>query len=127
VDISEIDFSALVRAKEALQAAVEIQRPSELERDGGIQRFEFTFELAWKTMRKVLIALGRANVSGSPKPILRDAFSEGLIDSIDLWFGFLDARNRSAHIYNETTAQEVWQRAKGFPAEVDKLIVACKR
>lgn len=109
-------------ALETLRKAVERPPASELERDGVIQRFEYSFEMAWKSIRAVLAALGRAEVSGSPRPLLRDAHQEGWIQDLDEWFRFLDARNESTHSYHQLTANEVHQAAIRFPKAAGELL-----
>src|SRR5580692_5748775 len=89
----EIDLSSYERALASLRAAFEAPPRSDLERDGAIQRFAYTFERCWKFIRRYLRAMGRAEVSASPRPLLRDALEEHLIDDIDPWFDFLEARN----------------------------------
>lgn len=113
--LAHTELEKLERALLSLEAAVAKSPENDLERDGAIQRFEFTFELAWKTMRRYLKSLGRVEVSGSPKPVLRDALAEGLINDLDAWFEFLEARNASTHIYNEAQARDVFLIAQRFP------------
>ncbi|MFH0800327.1 MAG: nucleotidyltransferase substrate binding protein [Pseudomonadota bacterium] len=114
VDLKELDLENFEKAVKTLADAVQRGSLSDLERDGVIQRFEYTFELAWKTLRRVLLALGRANVSASPKPVLRDAVEEGLIEKVSAWFEFLEARNLSAHIYSQEEAEKVLAKAREF-------------
>ena len=121
------DPKPLERALATLKEALAVKRPTKLERDGIIQRFEYTFELSWKTIRHFLVALGRVDVSGSPKPIFRDALGEGLIADPEPWFDFLDARNLSTHIYSEQQARSVLKAARRFPRYVEHLLVELKR
>jgi hypothetical protein len=51
----------------------------------------------------------------------------GLITDVDLWFGFLEARNKSSHTYNEDIAKEVLESARSFLMEAQKLIVDLKK
>ena len=109
-----LDFTPLEKAIRSLDAAFMRPPQNDLERDGTIQRFEFTFELCWKSIRKLLHGFGKTEVSASPKPIFRDALEENLISDIQLWFEFLEARNNIAHVYNEKQAQQVFEVAKRF-------------
>jgi len=68
-----LDFTPLARALQTLQEAQARPPQNDLERDGVIQRFEYTFELCWKSIRKALLFFGRSEVSGSPRPLFRDA------------------------------------------------------
>ena len=93
---------------------------SRLEKDGIIQRFEFTFELSWKLMQVVLTDQHK-QVYGV-KTVIRESAKLGLVDSPIKWFGFLDARNLTAHAYKQKTADEVLKKAKKFGIIVKKLI-----
>lgn len=120
--MSKIGFTALDSALKKFEEAIQKVTVSELERDGVIQRFEYTFELCWKSIRKLLLELGRESVSFSPKPIFRDAHQEQLISDIDIWFQFIDARNRSSHTYNKKTAQQVFNDIQDFGIHARKLL-----
>lgn len=115
----EIQISQLKQAIERLEEALKLP-PTQIHKDATIQRFEFTFELAWKVMQ------GLANEKGletaSPKDSIRTAAQLSLIESVETWFGFLDARNLSSHIYNEEIANEVYCQIKKFLPEVKKLL-----
>ncbi|MBI2341117.1 MAG: nucleotidyltransferase substrate binding protein [Deltaproteobacteria bacterium] len=124
--MKELDFTGYENALKTLKTAIKKSRLNELERDGAIQRFEYTFELAWKMIRKALLAMGRAEVSSSPRPIFRDALEEGLIEDIKNWFAFLEARNLSTHIYNEDEAENVYNSAKEFLPYAEELLKKLK-
>lgn len=97
---------AIERLREALneyEAA-----PSDTMRDGVIQRFEFTTELAWKACREYLMEMGYAEVNG-PKPVMREAFAHGLIDDETVWINILNDRNLTSHMYKEQTANEIFE------------------
>lgn len=92
-----------------LAAAVQLanQRAlTDLEKQGLIQAFEFTHELAWNTLKDFLESRGAANLYGS-KDANREAFAKGLIANGDEWMAMIQARNRSSHTYNEKTADEI--------------------
>jgi len=106
---------ATQRLDEALQA-----EKTDLNRDATIQRFEFTFELTWKTLNNVLKE-NHVAVLGS-KSIFREAAKLGLISSPELWFEFLESRNLTSHTYDLEIAEKVYQSAKKFHSEVLDLI-----
>lgn len=85
------------------------QRDNSLYQDGLIQRFEFTTELAWKSLKEYLEDQGAAP-RATPKAVLKEAFAAGLIREEQSWIDILDARNLTSHIYKEETAKEVAQR-----------------
>lgn len=98
------------RGLNALQEGLELYDPaSDLQRDGVIQRFEFTFELAWKSLQAYFIEEGIQGVN-SPKGALREAYSGGLIENEGLWLAMLRDRNMTAHLYDAELAAEIVQR-----------------
>lgn len=81
-----------------------------LYRDGLIQRFEFTVELAWKSVKEYLEDQGVVLSIASPRGILKEAFASGLIDDSALWNEILTARNLTSHVYDEATANAIAQQ-----------------
>lgn len=82
-------------------------------RDGAIQRFEFCTELAWKTTREYLIDMGYIDLN-SPKEVMRTAFAAGLIDNDSAWIDILNSRNLTSHVYDEETAQKIFNDIKNI-------------
>lgn len=76
-------------------------------RDGLIQRFEFTFELAWKASKEYLIDQGFSNDLNFPKQVLRTAYENHMIDDEEVWLKMLESRNRSSHIYDDRIAASI--------------------
>ena len=76
-------------------------------RDGLIQRFEFTFELAWKSLKEYLIDQGVCIDMHFPKQILRAAYENHSIDDEETWLKMLDSRNRTSHIYDDKVAAAI--------------------
>lgn len=72
---------------------------------GLIQTYEFTFELAWKTLKDYLEMEG-FTVS-SPRATLRQAFQSGYIQQGDVWLKALNDRNLTPHTYDDEVAKEV--------------------
>ena len=96
-------------------------------RDGVIQRFEFTCELAWKTTREFLLEQNFTELN-SPKATMRQAFTYGLIDDEAAWIALLNARNQTSHIYDDATAQEIYdQIGTQYVALFDDLLARLKR
>ena len=79
---------------------------SELEKEGLIQRFEYTFELAWKVLQDYLQFLGFQFQTG-PNSTLQMAFENGLINNHDAWRRMAKARITTSHTYNEGDADEI--------------------
>ncbi len=109
----------LRKATLKLQEASEAPE-TELNRDATIQRFEFTFELAWKLMNAILKD-NDINAYG-PKNTFRYAARLGLIHDPLVWFKFHEVRNLTTHKYDEITALKCYQTAKAFVDTVKQLI-----
>lgn len=81
----------------------------ELIKEGLIQRFEYTHELAWKVMKDYALFQGIQDVGGS-RDAIREAFQLNLIDNGEIWMDMLSSRNKTSHTYNETTANDIYQK-----------------
>ncbi len=79
---------------------------SDLEAQGLIQGFEYTDELAWKTMKNFLESQGTMNLYGS-RDTTRAAFKNELVENGEIWMDMVDKRNLTSHTYDEDTANEV--------------------
>jgi nucleotidyltransferase substrate binding protein (TIGR01987 family) len=96
---------ALVQLKEAM-TLMEKRELSKLENQGVIQSFEFTHELAWKTLKDFLENRGNTNIYGS-KDATREAFQLGLLENGDAWMQMIVSRNLTSHVYDENTVNEI--------------------
>lgn len=112
------------KALQRLDEAVLLMRQrglSELERQGLIQAFEFTHELAWNVMKDWFEYQGNSEISGS-RDATREAFRRGLLEDGETWMQMLRSRNQSSHTYNVAVAEEIatavdsryWQAFHGF-------------
>jgi len=102
-------FSNYRKALQQLKEAVDLKktRPlSNLEKQGMIQAFEYTHELAWKTLRDFLKSRGNIQIYGS-RDATREAFQLGLLKDGELWMKMIQSRNLTSHIYDESTAEEM--------------------
>ena len=79
---------------------------SELETEGLIQRFEYTFELAWKTLQDLLHHKGYLDIAG-PNPVLTQALQDGYIVDAEGWKSMKKSRELTSHTYNSDTAEEI--------------------
>jgi nucleotidyltransferase substrate binding protein (TIGR01987 family) len=96
------------------------QPKSEWTRDAAIQRFEFTFELAWKSTARVARREGIECVS--PRQTFRAAAKLGWIADEPLWLDMLDDRNRATHTYNVQTAEEIFAKLPAYRSGLDGLL-----
>lgn len=88
-------------------------------RDSAIQRFEFTIELAWKTVQKFL--RNQEIICRSPKECLQETFKFGLIKDDSRWLEMFEDRNLTVHTYNEETAEEVYSRLPNYLGILQEL------
>jgi nucleotidyltransferase substrate binding protein (TIGR01987 family) len=79
---------------------------SDLEKEGIVQRFEITFELAWKTLKDYLVFNGVTFQQITPRNVIKQGFSSKVISDGQLWIDMLDRRNLLAHIYDESLLDE---------------------
>lgn len=101
---------------------------SDLEKQGIIQGFEFTHELAWKVMQDFLKDQGETNIYGS-KDAIRLAYNRGLITRGENWMDMIKDRNLSSHTYEEEVSEQIFDRIsnnyfdlfKKFEKQMDAL------
>lgn len=104
-------FSNYRKALQQLKEAVDLKetRPlSNLEKQGMIQAFEYTHELAWKTLKDFLKSRGNIEIYGS-RDATREAFQLGLLEDGELWMKMIQSRNLTSHVYDDATAEEMIQ------------------
>jgi nucleotidyltransferase substrate binding protein (TIGR01987 family) len=89
-----------------LEKAVKMPTLSDIEREGLIQRFEYTYELAWNVMKDFLEEKGNTGIQGS-KDAIRLAFANGLINEGETWMEMVKSRRLSSHTYDENTASTI--------------------
>jgi len=97
---------ALARLGYAVQLSKE-RKLSDLEEQGMIQAFEFTYDLAWKTMQDLLRDNNRPNSNGGPAIILAQAFADGYIKDEEGWKELKKSRELTSHAYDEEMADEI--------------------
>ena len=98
----------LVRLEEAIKL-LQSSALSDLERDGVIQRFEYTQELAWKTLKCYIEHQEGFSIMGS-RDTIRQAFKMGIIHNTSPWFDMLESRNITSHVYDEEKENETIDR-----------------
>lgn len=102
------EFSnAYERLKEALK-----EEESEIVIDGALHRFEFTFELAWKSLKDYLEYMGLTEKTGSPREIIQQAFKQGIIQDGEAWINMMLSRNMLSHLYDEKSSRDIFNKIK---------------
>ena len=116
----EISILPLKKAALSLEKALS-QTKNEFTRDATIQRFEYTFELAWKTLKRYIESNTKIS-EFNLKNLFREAGKQGLITSVEKWFHYLVIRNQTSHTYDERVAEETYLVAQAFLVDLNKLI-----
>ena len=113
--------NALERLKEAVEEFRQ-EDSGDVVRDGLIQRFEFTYELSWKTTKEYLEILGIPD-RNSPKAVLKEAYAQKLINNEENWLLMLNDRKMTSHVYKEEMAEEIAERISGcYVKEFEMLL-----
>ncbi len=102
-------FDNYKKALFQLEQAVQLMRKrglSDLEKQGVIQAFEFTYELGWNVLKDYLQWQGVDNIVGS-RDTIRESYKSELIADGQLWMDMLQDRNRTVHSYNEETVNVI--------------------
>jgi nucleotidyltransferase substrate binding protein (TIGR01987 family) len=127
--MSSLDLTPLRRAVQKLREGLDEARTAPdhtLLRDGTIQRFEFTYELAWKMLKRHLERNAPEGASVDAltfASLIRAGSEQGLLPSgWDTWRRFRDARGTTSHTYDEEKAAEVFAVVPDFLAEVEQLL-----
>ena len=102
---------ALSRLAEVVNV-MKVRQLNDFEADGLIQRFEFTFELAWKLMKSYAEYQGTDKEITGSRDAIRWAFENKLIEYSDVWMEMIKRRNDTSHNYDEDTAADVVLRVK---------------
>lgn len=100
------------KALEQLLSAVRLAKQrelSELEKQGLIQAFEFTHELAWNLLKDYFQYQGNTQITGS-RDAAREAFQKGLITNGQEWMEMIASRNKTSHTYNKSVSEEITQK-----------------
>lgn len=115
-------FSNFEKALSQLQEGIENNGadPINIIKEGIVQRFEFTHELAWKVLKDYLLYEGIQNVTGSCSAT-REAFKMGLISEGQKWMEMIESRNNTLHTYNENILKVEYDKIinQYFPLFID--------
>ena len=119
-DVLEYSLNKLKNANQKLKEGIE-QAKDELDKDGVIQRFEFTFELLWKALKIYLEYQGI--LVKTPRDSFVEAFRIDLISDEKIFLDMLEDRNNTTHIYDKETSEKIFNRIKkNYQTEIAKVI-----
>lgn len=99
-------FNHFTRALRQLEKFIAKGELNELEEQGLIQAFEYTFELSWNVIKDYFESQGETGILGS-RDAFRLAFRRGLIENGDVWMSMIRSRALTSHAYNEEIARQV--------------------
>jgi nucleotidyltransferase substrate binding protein (TIGR01987 family) len=123
----ELEYSLknLSNALEKLEEGLK-KTKDQLDKDGVIQRFEFTFELLWKTLKLFLEYQGIE--AKTPRSSFKEAFKIGIIKDEELALDMLEDRNRTSHVYNKKIAGEIFNNIKNkYTSQIISILEELKR
>ena len=89
-----------------------VEQLSDLEQEGIIKRFEYSYELAWKTMKDYLEENGVIITPVTPRNVIKESFSAKLIDNGQVWIDMMLHRNLLAHTYVFRNSRKCWRQLK---------------
>ena len=117
-------FENLDRVLSRLEEALKEDYPTSLMVDGTIQRFKFTIELYWKTLKRLLLSEGID--AKTPRETLKEAFQAGWLEDEKAWLQMLKDRNETSHVYDEEMALKILANIKQYFPEMKTTFVKLK-
>jgi len=117
--IEGVDIRNLLKARNVFER-FRLHLNTDQEQAGAIQAFEFSYELAWKTMRRILEKRGLE--VQSPRDTFREAARNKLINNPEEWFIFLEKRNLTSHTYKEENAQSIVNILPAFSRALNEFL-----
>ena len=120
---------ALSNLERAIERSQKVPEDKEI-RDSVIQRFEYTYELSWKMLKRQLKTASQTPASIDSmdfKEIIREGAEKGLINNPEAWFEYRRQRNITSHAYSETKAVSVYGTALDFFKDAKILLSNLQR
>lgn len=112
---------AITRLDEVLK-----EPKSSIVRDSAIQRFEFSLDLAWKSV-KAFLEDKKGIICSSPKDCFREAYRQGIIEYDDIWIKYVDMRNETVHTYKEEIAEQIYSELANVLKHLKSLLNNLKK
>lgn len=108
------------KALKTLDEAMVKPPANTLERDGIIQRFEYCIEISWKSAKKVLEH--HEHAADTPRNIFRELAKINWINNPEEWINYLEARNKTSHLYHDEIAEEIFKLIPSFVKSSHQLL-----
>lgn len=102
------NFGAALDEMTADMKILSQRKLTRIEEKGLIQSFEFTYEMAWNTIKDFFEYEGEVDIVGS-RGAFRHAFKRGLIEHGQIWMDMIESRIQTVHTYNKETADKILQ------------------
>lgn len=93
--------------------------------DVAAKRFEFTYEMAWKALKRTLDYLGID--ARAPRPVFKEAYAQGLLSDEQVWLDMIEMRNLSSHIYDEHEISRILTELERYLAAFDALLTRLRK
>ena len=103
---------AFLLLKEIVESKDNLSEYEAIAQEGIVQRFEYTFELAWKTLKDKMEFDGISFERISPKYVFKDAYKSKYIDDIDIWIEMTNSRNLMSYTYDSLKLPEILKNIK---------------
>lgn len=115
---------ALERLSEAIEQREELEQRGygDIVLDLCTKRFEFTFEMSWKAIKRGLDYLGIE--AAYPRACFKEAYAIGLISDQDVWIDMIEQRNLSSHVYNQDEVRGLLTKLETYRNHFDALYQA---
>lgn len=84
-----------------------------------VKRFEFTYEISWKTIKRYMDFIGID--CQNPRSCFKEALVQGLITDETVWLDMIERRNLSSHIYDQDEIKEILQRLNDYVKAFEEL------
>lgn len=123
-------FENFERALRLLQEAFEKDpaQMSDLEKEGVVQQFEYTFELAWKTVKDYLVYSGVTLDQITPRSVVKQAFAARIIEDGQTWIDILEQRNLMSHTYDSEVFEVVFRNiSERYVAALERVFAWLKQ
>ena len=113
---------SLINFQKAMDRFTEvIQEPeSSIVMDATIQRFEFTYELMWKTL-KIFLEDIHGIRTVSPRQVFKEAYSLSIVEQEEIFLEMIKSRNLLSHTYNEEQASDIYKKCPSYVSAMQKV------